>query len=439
MIRLLARFGLSRPELRAWGMYDWAVSGLQTVIMTAVFPIYFVKVAAANIGETAGLQHYARANVIAMIVVALISPVLGAMADFAAAKKRFLAFFTAVGVIATISMVSIGHGDLRLAETLFVVAMIGGTGCMVFYEGILPHIARPDELDRVSTGAFGLGYLGGGILVTLNLLWIQKPEWFGLPDTTLPARLALASVGVWWAIFALPLFLRVPEPPRLLEADERQGEGVFRGAFRRVGETLRELRQYRQAFLLLVAFLIYNDGVSTIIKMATAYGSEIGISQGAMIGAVVLVQFIGVPFAFLFGRLAGRIGAKKAVLGGLAMYVVITVLGFYMRTATHFVVLAMLVGMVQGGVQSLSRSLFASMIPPHKSGEFFGFYSVFEKFAGIFGPLLFYVMIEATGSSRNAILSIVAFFIIGGALLLRVNVSEGQQMAVARTRRLVGD
>jgi UMF1 family MFS transporter len=438
-MKLLDRLGLDRPELRAWGMYDWAVSGLQTVIMTAVFPIYFVKVAAADIGETAGLQHYARANVIAMAVVALISPFLGAMADYAAAKKRFLAFFTAVGVIATISMVTIGRGDLRLAETLFIVSMIGGTGCMVFYEAILPHIAKPHELDRVSTGAFGLGYLGGGILVTLNLLWIQKPEWFGLPAGTLPARLALASVGVWWAIFAVPLFRRVPEPPRQIESDEHQGQGVLRVATQRVVETLRELREYRQAFLLLVAFLVYNDGVSTIIKMATAYGAEIGISQGAMIGAVVLVQFVGVPFAFLFGRLAARIGAKSAVLIGLAMYVVITVLGFYMRTATHFMVLAILVGMVQGGVQSLSRSLFASMIPPHKSGEFFGFYSVFEKFAGIFGPLLFYVMIEATGSSRNAILSILVFFVLGAALLWRVNVPEGQRLAAERTRRLVGD
>jgi len=436
---IFEKFGLTRPELRAWGMFDWAVSGLQTVIMTAVFPIYFVKVASANIGETAGLQHYARANVIAMVIVALIAPFLGAMADYAAAKKRFLAFFTMLGVISTISMLGIDRGDLRLAETLFVLSMVGGTGCMVFYEAILPHIARPHELDRVSTGAYGLGYLGGGILVTFNLLWIQKPEWFGLPDTTLPARLALASVGVWWAVFALPLFLRVPEPPRTLETDERQGENVLSVALRRVIETLRELRGYRQAFLLLVAFLIYNDGVSTIIKMATAYGTEIGISQGAMIGAVVLVQFVGVPFAFIFGRLATRIGAKHAVLGALGMYVVITVLGYYMRTATHFVVLAGLVGMVQGGVQSLSRSLFASMIPPHKSGEFFGFYSVFEKFAGIFGPLLFYVMIEATGSSRNAILSILVFFVVGAALLWRVDVAEGQRMARERTRELVAD
>lgn len=429
---LLARVGLKSPEHRAWGMYDWAVSGLQTVIMTAIFPIYFVDVAAANIGKTAGLQHYARANVIAMIVVAMIAPVLGAVADYAAAKKRFLALFTFIGVVATIGMFAIDRGDLHLAEALFIVAMLGGTGCMVFYEGILPHIATPDELDGVSTGAYGLGYLGGGLLVALNLLWIQKPGWFGLPGGTFPARLALASVGVWWAIFAIPLFMRVPEPVRRLEADERPGQNALVIAFHRVRETLHELRGYKQAFLMLVAFLIYNDGVSTIIKMATAYGTEIGIGTKAMIAAVVLVQFVGVPFAFLFGRVAGRIGAKTAVLGALGMYVAITVLGFFMRTATHFIVLAALVGMVQGGVQALSRSMFASMIPPHKSGEFFGFYSVFEKFAGIFGPLLFYIMIGLTGSSRNAILSIVAFFVVGAIVLSRVDVAEGQQTARAR-------
>ena len=319
MKNLLARVGLRTPEQRAWGMYDWAVSGLQTTIMAAVFPIYFVQVAAAGMDKDAGLAALADANVVAMAIVALASPVLGAIADYGASKKRFLAVFTVLGVVSTVSMLAIGHGDLRLAQALFVLAMIGGTGCMVFYEGLLPHIARQDELDRVSTGAYGLGYLGGGVLVTMNFAWILKPDWFGLPQTTLPARLALASVGVWWALFSLPLFLRVREPARLLEADERTGENPLSVAFRRVGETLRELRGYRQAFLLLVAFLIYNDGVQTIIKMATGYGASIGISATVMMSAVVLLQFVGVPFAFIFGRLAGRIGARNAVLGGLGL------------------------------------------------------------------------------------------------------------------------
>jgi UMF1 family MFS transporter len=211
-----------------------------------------------------------------------------------------------------------------------------------------------------------------------------------------------------------------------------------RVAFQRIGETIRELRGYKQAFLMLVAFLVYNDGIQTIIKMATAYGTEIGIGQGTLIAAVVMVQFVGVPCAFLFGRLAGRIGAKPAIFIGLLVYAAISILGYFMRTATHFVILAALVGMVQGGTQALSRSLFASMIPPHKSGEFFGFYSVFEKFAGIFGPLLFYIAIEVSGSSRNAILSVILFFVIGAVLLWRVDVKKGQLMALQREQEMTG-
>jgi MFS transporter, UMF1 family len=435
---VLEKLGLHRPELRAWAMYDWAVSGLQTVIVTAVFPIYFVKVVAADLPGSGAVQQIARANAVALTIVALLSPLLGAVADYSASKKRFLAVFTVLGACATASMFSVDRGEMTLASTLFILALIGGAGCMVFYEGILPHIARPDEMDRVSTAGYALGYLGGGLLLAINLAWIQKPEWFGLGGGTLPVRLAFVSVAIWWIIFAIPLFRGVKEPPRVLETDEASDASPVRSAFRRVRETMRELRVYRNAFLMLVAFLVYNDGIQTIIKMATAYGTEIGIDEKAMIGAVVILQFVGVPFAFLFGRLAARIGPKPAIFAGLAVYVVISVLGYFMRTATHFLILAGLVGMVQGGTQALSRSLFASMIPPHKSGEFFGFYSVFEKFAGIFGPLLFDLSITVSGSSRAAILSVVVFFAIGALLLARVDVSAGRQMARRREAELTG-
>jgi UMF1 family MFS transporter len=279
--------------------------------------------------------------------------------------------------------------------------------------------------------------VGGGLLLALNLVWIQRPGWFGLPsgpglseaDATLPVRLAFVSVAIWWLGFSLPLFRRVPEPPARMEPDEYRGENPVRVAFVRLGETFRELRGYRQAFLMLLAFLIYNDGIQTIIKMATAYGTEIGIERSALIGAILLVQFVGIPCSFLFGTLAGRIGAKRSIFLGLLAYAAISILGYFMRTAAHFYVLAGLVGMVQGGTQALSRSLFASMIPPHKSGEFFGFFSIFEKFAGIFGPLIFAGTIAATGSSRNAILSVIGFFAVGALLLALVNVEEGQLAA----------
>ena len=436
---LLARLGLDRPELRAWAMYDWAASSMQTTVMVAVFPIYFVKVAGAGLAEGGATQRLATVNTIALVLIALASPVLGAVSDYGGNKKRFIAAFMAVGAAAVAGLFFVHTGDLALASWLFVLALIGVAGSFVFYEALLPHIARGGEIDRVSTAGYALGYVGGGMLLALNLAWIQKPAWFGLPAgpgldesaATLPARLAFLSVAVWWLVFSIPLFRRVPEPPARLEPDEQQGQSPIRMAFVRLGETFRELRGYRQAFLMLLAFLIYNDGIQTIIKMATAYGTELGIDQSALIGAILLVQFVGIPCSFLFGMLAGRIGAKRALFLGLLAYTAISVLGYYMKTAAHFYVLAGLVGMVQGGTQALSRSLFASMIPHHKSGEFFGFFSVFEKFAGIFGPLIFAGTIAATGSSRNAILSVIGFFAVGAAILAFVNLDEGQREARA--------
>jgi UMF1 family MFS transporter len=435
---LLSRLGLDRPELRAWAMYDWAASAMQTTIMVAVFPIYFVKVAGAGLVEGGATQRLATVNSLALVIIALISPILGAVSDYRANKKRWIAIFMAVGVAAVMGMFFIHHGDLDLASILFTISLVGVAGSFVFYEALLPHIARRNEIDRVSAAGYALGYVGGGILLALNLAWIQRPDWFGLPSgpgltesqATLPVRLAFLSVAVWWVIFSVPLFRRVPEPPPLLEPDERRGENPVKVAFLRLGETFHELRSYRNAFVLLLAFLIYNDGIQTIIKMATAYGTEIGIGQSALIGAILLVQFVGIPCTFLFGMMAGRIGTKRALFLGLTVYAAISVLGYFMKTATHFYILAGLVGTVQGGTQALSRSLFASMIPQHKSGEFFGFFSVFEKFAGIFGPLIFAGTIAATGSSRNAILSVIGFFVVGGALLYLVNVEEGQRAAL---------
>ncbi|HEX3234245.1 MAG TPA: MFS transporter [Gemmatimonadales bacterium] len=435
----LARLGLDRPELRAWAMYDWAASSMQTTVMVAVFPIYFVKVAGAHLAQSRATQQLATVNTVALVLIAIASPILGAVSDYSGMKKPLLAVFMAVGVAAVAGLFFVHTGDLALASWLFVLALIGVTGSFVFYESLLPHIAGPREIDRVSTAGYAMGYVGGGLLLALNLAWIQRPGWFGLPSgpgldepaATLPARLAFLSVAAWWLVFSIPLFRRVPEPPRKLEPDERRDETPIRAAFVRLAETFRELRGYRQAFLMLLAFLIYNDGIQTIIKMATAYGTELGIEQSALIGAILLVQFVGIPCSFLFGMLAGRIGAKRSLFLGLLVYAAISVLGFFMKTALHFYVLAGLVGLVQGGTQALSRSLFASMIPHHKSGEFFGFFSVFEKFAGIFGPLIFAGTIAATGSSRNAILSVIAFFAVGAAILTFVNLEEGRRQARA--------
>jgi MFS transporter, UMF1 family len=426
---LLARIGLHRPELRAWAMYDWANSAYWATVVI-IFPIYFSTVAASGkMSATTATGRFAWATTLGMTISAVLSPLLGAVADYAAAKKKMLAFFMALGVVVTAALYFVGSGDWVLGLVLFIIGNIAVTSSVVFYESFLPHIAREDELDRVATAGFAMGYLGGGLLMALNLLWIQKPQWFGMADANIATRLSFVSVAIWWAVFSIPILRRVPEPVRQLEADEQAGRSAIAMAFGRLGETLRELRVYRNALLFMLAFLLYNDGIGTIIRLAPSYGTEIGIGPGALIGSILLVQFIGIPFSFLFGSLADRFGAKRCIFFCLIVYFVIAVVAFYMRTAMHFFVLAVLVGMVQGGSQALSRSLFASMIPKHKSSEFFGFFGVFDKFAGIFGPGFFAVMNNLTGSSRTAILSIVLFFALGAVLLAKVNVREGQQTA----------
>jgi MFS transporter, UMF1 family len=436
---VLSRLGLDRPELRAWAMYDWAVSSVQTTIMVAVFPVYFVNIAKTQLPESRATQAIATANTIVAIVLAVVSPILGAVSDYVAAKKRMLGASMIVGAAAVAGMFFIQQGDYRLALTLFVISLIGATASTVFYDALLPHITSEDEIDRVSSAGYAVGYIGGGLLLALNLAWILKPGWFGLPsgpgltgaERTLPTRLALLSVAVWWVVFSIPLFRHVPEPPRTREPDELTGGNALVVPFLRVAETFRALRGYKQAFLMLLAFMIYNDGIQTIQKMAATYGKELGIADSVLIASILIVQFVGFPFAFLFGTIADRIGAKVTIFIGLLVYAGISILGFYMRTAVHFMLLAAMVATVQGGTQALSRSLFASLVPTHKSGEFFGFYSVFEKFASIFGPLLFWVTIAMTGSSRNAILSVILFFAVGALVLSRVRVNEGQEAARA--------
>src|SRR5689334_23267483 len=430
MTSFLERLGLHRRELRAWAMYDWANSAFITTVVAAVFPIYYAQVAAAPLAPDDAAFWFSAATTVALTIIAVLSPVLGAMADYAAIKKPMLAVFLVIGVIATAAMFFIYRGDWKFALVLFMLGNIGVYGTFTFYDSLLPHIARDGEMDRVSTAGYAIGYLGGGLLLAINLAWIQKPAWFGIPDTGSAVRLSFLSVAVWWLVFSLPLFRSVPEPPLADTGGRRPGLGESIGiAFTRLRITLGELRRFRHAFLMLLAFLVYNDGIGTVMRMATLYASQIGIASGDLILALLIVQFVGIPFAFLFGMLADRIGAKRAIFLSLIVYVIITTLGYFMTSAWHFYVLATLVGTVQGGSQALSRSLFASMIPKAKSSEFFGFFSVSDKFAGILGPLVFAIAIKAFGSVHSAILSVVVFFAIGAWLLTKVNVEEGQRVA----------
>ena len=430
--RWLDRLGLGRPELRAWALYDVANSAAVTSIVTAVFPIYFASVAAAGLPPVQATQLLARTNTVALAIVAMLAPVLGSLVDVRPWKKRILAAFVALGAASSAALFLVGRGDVTLALVIFVLMGIGLNGSFVAYDALLPHVARPSELDRVSAAGYALGYLGGGILLAAQLAVILEPGLVGLAssDPTLPSRIAFLSVAAWWTLFTLPLLRRVPEPP---VERPRTAPPTLRSfawePFARAARTFASLARHRNALRMLLAFLLYNDGIGTIIRMAAIYGTEIGLGRGTLIGAILLVQFLGIPFAFLFGALGSRVGAKPLLLAGLGVYTLIAVLAYGTRTATHFWILAAMVAVVQGGCQALSRSLFASLVPRHVSGEFFGFYAVSEKFAGIFGPLLFALAAQLTGSSRAAILSVVVFFVAGAVLLAQVDVAAGQREA----------
>ena len=430
MTALFARIGLGRPELRAWAMYDWANSAFWTTVIVAVFPPFFSDYAAAGIDPTHATARFAWVTTAAVAVSALLGPVMGAMADYRAWKKRLLAIFMVIGVGATLLMGTIDEGNWIYAAVLFGVANVAVAMTNVFYESLLPHIAAPSEVDRVATAGFAVGFFGGGVLLLVNLAWILSPETFGIPGTVAAIKLSFVSVGIWWLLFSLPLLRGVPEPPAAPPIGGGSRWSAMHVAVAGAWHTLRELRGYPNAFLLLVAFLLYNDGIQTIIRMAAIYGAELGIDRNAQIAAFVLVQFVGVPCTLLFGAAADRIGAKPSIFIALVVYVGIAILGYFMQTTAHFFALAGMVGMVQGGSQALSRSMFARMIPKERSSEYFGFFSVFEKFAGVFGPALFAASVTIFGSSRAAVLSIVIFFVAGALVLTRVDVAAGEAQAV---------
>jgi UMF1 family MFS transporter len=425
----LNRLGLHRRELRSWALYDWANSAFATTIMGAVLPVYFANVAAGHMQENMATAYWGYTSAIGLAIIAIASPVLGAIGDYMGAKKRFLAGFMFLGVVASACLYFVTEGEWLLASALFILGNIGFSGANVFYDGLLPHIASEDEVDRVSTAGFALGYVGGGLLLAVNLAMYMKPDLFGLADSGIAVRLVFVSVGVWWLGFTIPLLRDVREPPRRLEAGEEAHVNPVRAGFNRLSETLRELRGHRELLTLLLAFWLYSDGIGTIIKMGAVYGAEIGIGDTHIIGAFLLVQFLGIPFTFAFGSLAGRIGARNGIYIALSVYTVISVFAFFMTTAWHFWTLAVAISMVQGGAQGLSRSLYSTLIPKGKSSEFFAFFSVFDKFAGIIGPFLVGGIAAVSGSGRYGIVSLVVFFIGGMWLLSRVDLEAGRRAA----------
>ena len=430
-----------KRTINAWAMYDWANSAFATTIMAAVLPVYYTSVAAANLPANIATAYWAFTTSFSALVAAIISPFLGAMADFSGAKKRYLTIFMLLGVSGTALLYFVRTGDWMLGSLFFIFGNIGFAGSLVYYDSLLPHVARPDEIDQVSSRGYAMGYIGGGVLLAINLAMILFVPGFFPSEregeiTQLMTRLAFLTVAVWWFVFTLPLLRTVKEPPRRILAGEEKFSPL-RASFSRLAQTFKEIRNYRDLFTFLLAFWVYANGIGTIIVMATAYGNEIGIGQTTLIGTLLMVQFVAAPFAFLFGWLAKRIGAKRAIYISLSVYTLISILGYFLQYEWQFWVLGALVATVQGGSQALSRSLMGKMMPKSKSAEFYGFFSVFEKFSTIAGPLLFGIVSTIMGESRLSIVSLVIFFAIGTFLLTKVNVERGIKSALAEEEAMV--
>ena len=427
------RLGLGSRESVSWAMYDWANSAFATTVVAAVFPIYYESVIGAGLPGNLASVYFGYTTAIGLTLVALVSPVLGAIADRYSAKKKMLGGFAALGIVSTAGLFFTGEGDVLFASGLFVVANVGFIGANVFYDSLLGHVAD-EKPDKLSAAGYALGYVGGGILLVVNLAWILSPDTFGFPDTQTASRAALVSVSVWWAVFSVPLLRNVSEPERRRDRIETDA-GPIRAGFGELRKTASEVREYRDLLIFLVAFLLYADGIGTIIRMASIYGSEIGISQTGIIGALVLVQFLGIPFSFIFGSLPGwsigriDMSVKRGLYIGLAVYTGISIGGFFMTETWHFWVLAIAVATVQGGTQALSRSLYSTLVPPDRSSEFFSFFSISSKFAGIAGPALFAFVGQLTGSSRYSIVALLVFFVGGALLLSQVDVDRGRDVA----------
>ncbi len=421
---------MSRPERRrivAWALYDWANSAFAVTIMAGFFPVFFKQYWSAGASATESTLHLGTANSIASLVVVILAPLLGSLADQGGAKKRLLLLFTLLGILATATLYSVGKGEWQSALALYVLATIGFSGGIVFYDALLVDVAAGRRLDFVSGLGYACGYLGGGLLFAFSVLLTLYPGWFGLPDAASAVRWSFLLVAGWWALFSIPLFLMVREPPA-----PSPGTGLLqsgRAALRQLGGTLRELRRMRVVALFLLSYWLYIDGVDTIIKMAVDYGMALGFDSGDLMLALLLTQFVGFPAALLFGLLGERIGAKRGIYIAIGVYFGVVIWASRMESAWEFYALAVVIGLVQGGIQSLSRSFYARIIPADKAGEFFGFYNMLGRFAAIFGPLLMGWVGVLSGSPRLSILAVALLFALGLLLLLFVDEEEGQRMA----------
>ena len=410
----------------SWAFYDWGNSAYSTTVMAGFFPLFFKEYWADPHNPNQSTFYLGMANSIASIVVASLAPLLGSIADQGSAKKKFLIFFAFLGVIMTGGLWMVSQGNWQMAVLFYVIATIGFASGNVFYDSLLPGLASEERVDVVSSLGFGLGYLGGGLLFLVNVFMYLKPEIFGISDGATAIKLSFLSVAVWWAVFTIPLILFVPEPKNYDAVDIKN---AIQMGWIQLIQTFDEIRNMKVVGTFLLAYFFYIDGVDTIIKMAVDYGMSLNFSGESLIIALLIVQFVAFPAALIYGQLSSKVGIKTAIMIGIIAYSFITFLGYFITKAWHFYVLAILIGLFQGGIQALSRSLYTRIIPAEKSAEFFGFYNMLGKFAAIIGPALMGTISLVTGSARLGILSILLLFILGAFFLNKVDLDEGKRLA----------
>ena len=416
----------SKKSILAWSLYDWANSAFATTVMAGFFPVFFKEYWSTTDSVTLSTWYLGLGNSIASILVAVLAPFIGAIADRGTAKKKLLIFFAFLGIIATGGLWIVNQGHWQIAILFYIIASIGFMAGNIFYDSLLPAVASKDKFDYTSSMGFSLGYIGGGLLFLINVLMYLQPHYFGIPDGETAIRLSFISVAVWWAVFSIPIILFVKEPkihdPIGICSAVKEGWG-------QLISTLTKIRELKVVGTFLMAYWLYIDGVDTIIRMAVDYGTSIGFSASSLITALLLVQFVAFPATLIYNWFSSKIGIKNAIYIAIIGYTFITIFGVFVSKEWHFYVLAIMIACFQGGIQALSRSMYSRIIPKNQAAEFFGFYNMLGKFAAIIGPPMMGYIGLITGNPRLGILSIIILFISGGLLLTKVDLQEGERVS----------
>jgi MFS transporter, UMF1 family len=402
---------------KSWVFYDWANSAYSILITTAIFPLYF-KAAATNAGisATTSTAYWGYANSFATLIISICAPILGTIGDFRGFKKRLFTFFFTLGIVFTAMLAVVPSNQWLILLICYIVTVIGFGGANIFYDAFLVDVTSEERMNKISARGFAMGYIGSTIPFILGIALILLSQQGILPlSVTVASQIAFAITALWWGLFTIPMLKNVQQ----VYSVEPVANPISSG-FKRVFQTLKRIKAYRPLFLFLIAYFFYIDGVHTIITMSTAYGSDLGITSTNLLIILFATQVIAAPFSLLYGKLADKFTGKRMLLVGIFIYIIICIYAYFLKTTLDFWILAMLVGSSQGGIQALSRSYFAKLVPKENANEFFGFYNIFYKFASILGPFLVGFTAQVTGSTNSGVFSLIILFVIGGAILLRV-------------------